>query len=67
MLVHYISLPYIVMLQGPEDVKAMGIGEYNKECRKIVMRYSTEWKVCDKRATSSVLGLTKSTSVNHCV
>ncbi|XP_065901087.1 isoleucine--tRNA ligase, cytoplasmic-like isoform X3 [Dysidea avara] len=22
----------------------MGIGEYNKECRKIVMRYSTEWK-----------------------
>ncbi|XP_065901118.1 isoleucine--tRNA ligase, cytoplasmic-like isoform X2 [Dysidea avara] len=31
-------------IKGPEDVKAMGIGEYNKECRKIVMRYSTEWK-----------------------
>ena len=24
----------------------MGIGEYNKQCRKIVMRYSTEWEVC---------------------
>ena len=23
----------------------MGIAEYNKQCRKIVMRYSTEWEV----------------------
>lgn len=24
----------------------MGIVEYNNQCRAIVMRYSTEWKVC---------------------
>ena len=24
----------------------MGIAEYNKQCRNIVMRYSTEWEVC---------------------
>ena len=35
----------ILSPQGPEDVKAMGIGEYNQQCRKIVMRYSTEWEV----------------------
>lgn len=23
----------------------MGIAEYNKQCRAIVMRYSAEWKV----------------------
>ena len=23
----------------------MGIAQYNNECRKIVMRYSTEWEV----------------------
>ena len=40
------------MFQGPEDVQAMGIGEYNKQCRKIVMRYSTEWEVSGKRAAS---------------
>jgi len=39
-------------LQGPEDVQAMGIGEYNKQCRKIVMRYSTEWEVSGKSAAS---------------
>ena len=32
-------------LQGPEDVLKMGIEEYNKECRGIVMRYSGEWVV----------------------
>jgi len=42
-----------LVLQGPEDVQAMGIGEYNKQCRKIVMRYSTEWEVSDYRPTSA--------------
>ena len=27
-----------------EEVLKMGIGKYNEECRKIVMRYSSEWK-----------------------
>jgi len=27
-----------------EDVKKFGIGNYNEECRSIVMRYSTEWE-----------------------
>ncbi|XP_077985706.1 isoleucine--tRNA ligase, cytoplasmic-like isoform X2 [Glandiceps talaboti] len=31
-------------IKGPEDVAKMGIEKYNAECRKIVMRYSTEWK-----------------------
>lgn len=30
-------------IKGPEDVQKMGIKAYNDECRKIVMRYSTEW------------------------
>jgi len=25
----------------------MGIDKYNAECRKIVMRYSNEWEVCN--------------------
>lgn len=33
-------------IRGPEDVAKMGIVEYNNQCRAIVMRYSTEWKVC---------------------
>uniref|UniRef100_A0A8C9Z511 Isoleucine--tRNA ligase, cytoplasmic n=1 Tax=Sander lucioperca TaxID=283035 RepID=A0A8C9Z511_SANLU len=32
-------------IKGPEDVAKMGIAEYNKQCRNIVMRYSTEWEV----------------------
>uniref|UniRef100_A0AAY5E8T2 isoleucine--tRNA ligase n=1 Tax=Electrophorus electricus TaxID=8005 RepID=A0AAY5E8T2_ELEEL len=32
-------------IKGPEDVAKMGIAEYNKQCRSIVMRYSTEWEV----------------------
>lgn len=32
-------------IKGPEDVEKMGIAAYNAECRKIVMRYSTEWEV----------------------
>ncbi|KAH3881227.1 isoleucine--tRNA ligase, cytoplasmic-like isoform X1 [Dreissena polymorpha] len=31
-------------IKGPEDVAKMGIDKYNAECRKIVMRYSSEWK-----------------------
>uniref|UniRef100_A0AAR2JLN9 isoleucine--tRNA ligase n=1 Tax=Pygocentrus nattereri TaxID=42514 RepID=A0AAR2JLN9_PYGNA len=32
-------------IRGPEDVAKMGIAEYNKQCRSIVMRYSNEWEV----------------------
>ncbi|KAH9485105.1 Isoleucine--tRNA ligase, cytoplasmic [Psilocybe cubensis] len=31
-------------ITGKEDVMAMGIDKYNDECRKIVMRYSSEWR-----------------------
>ena len=31
-------------IKGPHDVLAMGIANYNNECRKIVMRYSKEWR-----------------------
>lgn len=31
-------------IRGPEDVEKMGIAAYNKECRKIVMRYADEWE-----------------------
>lgn len=31
-------------ITGPADVAKMGIPAYNAECRKIVMRYSTEWE-----------------------
>ncbi|KAK3601599.1 hypothetical protein CHS0354_027846 [Potamilus streckersoni] len=31
-------------IKGPEDVTKMGIEAYNKECKKIVMRYSKEWE-----------------------
>ncbi|XP_074644579.1 isoleucine--tRNA ligase, cytoplasmic-like isoform X2 [Tubulanus polymorphus] len=31
-------------IKGPEDVKKMGIDNYNAECRKIVMRYSSDWE-----------------------
>lgn len=33
-------------IKGPEDVAKMGIEEYNKQCRSIVMRYANEWEVC---------------------
>uniref|UniRef100_A0A8C5PK40 Isoleucine--tRNA ligase, cytoplasmic n=1 Tax=Leptobrachium leishanense TaxID=445787 RepID=A0A8C5PK40_9ANUR len=32
-------------IKGPEDVARMGIAEYNKQCRGIVMRYAQEWEV----------------------
>lgn len=31
-------------IKGPEDVARMGIAAYNKECRGIVDRYSSEWE-----------------------
>lgn len=31
-------------ITGKDDVLAMGIDKYNDECRKIVMRYSSEWR-----------------------
>lgn len=36
-------------IKGPEDVAKMGIEAYNNECRKIVMRYSSEWVKIVKR------------------
>ena len=36
-------------IKGPQDVKKMGIAAYNNECRKIVMRYATEWKTIVQR------------------
>ena len=33
-------------IKGPDDVKKLGIANYNAECRKIVSRYSNEWEVC---------------------
>jgi len=37
----------VLGVKGPEDVEKMGIDKYNAECRKIVMRYSNEWEVCN--------------------
>jgi len=31
-------------IKGPQDVAKMGICKYNNECRKIVMRYASEWE-----------------------
>ncbi|XP_076384937.1 isoleucyl-tRNA synthetase isoform X1 [Megalopta genalis] len=31
-------------IKGPDDIAKMGIANYNNECRKIVMRYATEWE-----------------------
>ncbi|XP_077582378.1 isoleucine--tRNA ligase, cytoplasmic [Stigmatopora nigra] len=36
-------------IKGPDDVAKMGISEYNKQCRNIVMRYSHEWEVSVNR------------------
>lgn len=36
-------------IKGPDDVMKMGIDKYNQECRKIVMRYSSEWEFTIKR------------------
>lgn len=32
-------------ITGPADVAKMGVDKYNAECRKIVMRYSSDWEV----------------------
>ncbi|XP_050421061.1 isoleucine--tRNA ligase, cytoplasmic [Adelges cooleyi] len=31
-------------IKGPQDVAKMGIDKYNAECRKIVMRYASDWE-----------------------
>jgi isoleucyl-tRNA synthetase len=36
-------------IKTQEQVLAFGIGNYNEECRKIVMRYSSEWERVVKR------------------
>ncbi|XP_073324245.1 isoleucine--tRNA ligase, cytoplasmic [Pagrus major] len=36
-------------IKGPEDVAKMGIAEYNKQCRGIVMRYANEWETSVRR------------------
>lgn len=36
-------------IKGPEDVAKMGIEEYNKKCRGIVMRYADEWETSVRR------------------
>uniref|UniRef100_A0A671KBT9 isoleucine--tRNA ligase n=1 Tax=Sinocyclocheilus anshuiensis TaxID=1608454 RepID=A0A671KBT9_9TELE len=36
-------------IRGPEDVAKMGIAEYNKQCRSIVMRYANEWETSVRR------------------
>ncbi|XP_065333424.1 isoleucine--tRNA ligase, cytoplasmic [Cloeon dipterum] len=36
-------------IKGPEDVAKMGIAAYNNECRKIVMRYSSDWETVISR------------------
>uniref|UniRef100_A0A671U3N3 Isoleucine--tRNA ligase, cytoplasmic n=1 Tax=Sparus aurata TaxID=8175 RepID=A0A671U3N3_SPAAU len=36
-------------IKGPDDVAKMGIAEYNKQCRGIVMRYAGEWETSVRR------------------
>ena len=31
-------------IKGKADVLELGIANYNEECRRIVLRYSAEWK-----------------------
>jgi isoleucyl-tRNA synthetase len=50
----------VLKIKGPQDVAAMGIENYNNECRKIVMRYATEWEVRAWRMDVSTL-----TTVSH--
>lgn len=45
LLVQEYEIDKTLGIKGPEDVAKMGIAEYNKQCRNIVMRYSNEWEV----------------------
>ncbi|KAI8453515.1 isoleucyl-tRNA synthetase [Phakopsora pachyrhizi] len=38
-----------LQIQSKDDVLKMGIERYNAECRSIVMRYSSEWRVTIER------------------
>lgn len=39
----------ILNVKTRKEVLSMGIDKYNEECRKIVMKYSTDWKVVVQR------------------
>lgn len=51
-------------IKGPEDVEKMGIAAYNAECRKIVMRYSTDWEV---RGCQDITGSINSSEFTYIV
>lgn len=36
-------------ISGKQAVMELGIGKYNEECRSIVMRYASEWRVTVER------------------
>ena len=36
-------------LSGAESIEAFGIANFNEECRKIVLRYTEEWKALVNR------------------
>ncbi|XP_078484808.1 isoleucine--tRNA ligase, cytoplasmic [Ciona intestinalis] len=36
-------------IKGPEDVAKIGIAEYNRKCRSIVMRYASQWELIVNR------------------
>ncbi|GAB1298166.1 Isoleucine--tRNA ligase, cytoplasmic [Apodemus speciosus] len=50
-------------IRGPEDVAKMGIAEYNRQCRAIVMRYSTEWKAVDIISNTEVVNYREQNTV----
>ena len=39
-------------IKSSHDVRALGIAQYNAECRKIVLRYARDWEAVVWRATS---------------
>lgn len=36
-------------LNGPADIEALGVGEFNEKCRSIVLRYAGEWRKTIRR------------------
>ena len=42
---NYVSSYYdVIFIKGPDDVAKMGIAEYNKLCRGIVMTHAEDWR-----------------------
>ena len=37
-------------LHGAKDIREFGIGKFNEECRKIVLRYTKEWRLFVERS-----------------